>query len=65
MVDALDECESGLDELLKLITNKEPGLLSRVKWLVASHNRLDIEERLRSDSSCLKISLELNSSHIL
>ena len=30
---------------------------------MASHNRLDIEERLRSDSSCLKISLELNSSH--
>ena len=64
IVDALDECDSGLDELLELITNKKLNLLSRVKWLMASRNRLDIEERLRSNSSCLKISLKLNSSYI-
>ena len=32
---------------------------------MASHNRPDIEEQLRPDSFFLKISLELNSSHIL
>jgi NACHT domain len=64
MVDALDECDSGSNELLKVITNREPGLSSRVKWLVTSRNRLDIEESLRPDGSRLKISLELNSFHI-
>ena len=64
MIDTLDKCNSGLDELLKLITNKELDLLSRVKQLMVSCNRLDIKERLRLDSSYLKISFKLNSSHI-
>jgi hypothetical protein len=63
MVDALDECDSGLSQLLDLITrnSSEP---SRVKWLVSSRNRYDIEEWLRPAGSRAKLSLELNSFHI-
>ena len=63
MVDALDECNSKLSQLLDLIAPNTPHP-SRVKWLVSSRNRSDIEERLRATSSCAKISLELNSCHI-
>ena len=61
MIDALDECDSELYQLLDLI-NSEPS--SKVKWLVASRSRPDIEEQLRPDNLHLKISLELNPSHI-
>jgi hypothetical protein len=64
VVDALDECDSGLPQLLDIIAPRQPEPLSKVKWLVASRNRPDIEERLRPDSLRLKISLELNLSHI-
>ena len=63
MIDALDECESGLSQLLKLITHTfEPP--SRVKWLVSSRIRSDIEKQLKSDGLGLRINLESNSSHI-
>ena len=64
MVDALDECDSGLSQLLDAIAFSESESSSRVKWLVASRNRPDIEERLKSDGLRLKINLELNSFHI-
>ncbi|KAI9777756.1 MAG: hypothetical protein M1839_008551 [Geoglossum umbratile] len=64
MVDALDECDSGLLQLLDVIAPRKPEPSSKVKWLVASRNRPDIEERLRPDSFLLKISLELNPSPI-
>ena len=45
MIDALDECDCEIYQLLDLTTrfNSEP--LSKVKWLVASRNRPDIKER--------------------
>ncbi|KAI9853698.1 MAG: hypothetical protein M1813_001837 [Trichoglossum hirsutum] len=64
MVDALDECDSGLSQLLEVIAPRKSELSTKVKWLVASRNRPDIEERLRPDSFLLKISLELNPFHI-
>ncbi|KAH0534090.1 hypothetical protein FGG08_007309 [Glutinoglossum americanum] len=64
MIDALDECDSGLDGLLKLITGKNSGLSPRVKWLLASRNQPTIQERLKPDGLRLNTSLELNSSHI-
>src|SRR5262249_34871269 len=65
MVDALDECESDLDKLLKLvITEKEFDPASKVKWLVTSRNRPDIEEYLQPNDSLLKISLELKESQL-
>ena len=63
IVDALDECESGLSQLLDLISRT--ASTSRVKWLVSSRHRDSIEERLRSDKGRMKLSLELNEhSHI-
>ena len=63
IVDALDECESGLSQLLDLISRT--ASTSRVKWLVSSRHRDAIEERLRSDKGRMKLSLELNAhSHV-
>jgi len=64
MVDALDECESGLSQLLKLIVFHTSKPSSGVKWLVSSRNRSDIEMMLKADKLHLNISLELNSSLI-
>src|SRR5205814_3785395 len=63
MVDALDECDSGLDELLKLIS-RDSFRSPKVKWLVASRYRSDIERWLQADAFQQKINLELNSTHI-
>ena len=64
IVDALDKCNFDLSQLLDAIALSGSESLPWVKWLIVSHNKPDIKERLRSDSSCLKISLELNLSHI-
>jgi NACHT domain len=63
IVDALDECNSKLSKLLDLIA-RNTSKPSKVKWLMSSRNRSDIEERLRPKSLCKQISLELNSCHI-
>ena len=62
VVDALDECELGLSELLRLITNNRFAPPSQVKWLVTSRNREGIERQLSFKNRCLKVSLEQNSS---
>jgi NACHT domain len=63
IVDALDECESGLSQLLDLI--RRTASTSRVKWLVSSRHRDAIEEQLRPDKGRMKLSLELNArSHV-
>jgi hypothetical protein len=64
MIDALDECDSGLDELLKLTTHRPSSLSPRVKWFLASRYRPYIEERLQPDGLRQKIILELNPTHI-
>ncbi|KFY11687.1 hypothetical protein V491_07098 [Pseudogymnoascus sp. VKM F-3775] len=63
IIDALDECETGLPGLLKLIVqsaSKSP----LVKWLVSSRNKPDIEARLRLNDTQVRLSLELNSKHV-
>jgi hypothetical protein len=62
-VDALDECEVGLPELLDLIsqTAAEPY---QVKWIVSSRNKDDIEQRLGTGDFHTRISLELNAKCI-
>jgi hypothetical protein len=49
IVDALDECESGLVQFLDLIVLNASVSPSPVKWLVSSRHRVDIEERLRPE----------------
>ena len=64
VVDALDECDSGLFQILDLIVRNVSTSSSRVKWLVSSRNRHDIEERLRIDDSPVELSLELNAESV-
>ena len=64
VIDALDECETDLQRLLDLIVRV--SATSRIKWLVSSRNRTDIEQKLRSDPSRTWCSLELksNAAHV-
>ena len=64
LVDALDECDIQLRELLETITYEIPQAVTRIKWIVSSRNRPEIEECLGRDGVWKKISLELNSDHI-
>jgi hypothetical protein len=63
-VDALDECEVDLAELLQLL-NKTTSMPSvQVKLIVSSRNRDDIEQILDPGHEDNKLSLELNAHHI-
>ena len=63
MVDALDECDRKVYELLRWIIGEARGLSSKIKWLVTSRNEPDFVERLGRGQQ-LHTSLELNSSHV-
>jgi hypothetical protein len=63
ILDALDECETGLSQLLDLVTRT--ALISTcVKWIVSSRNKPDIEARLRLDDIQMRLNLELNEEHV-
>jgi hypothetical protein len=64
LVDALDECDIQLRELLKTIADEIPQAATRVKWIVSSRNQREIEEDLGRDGVWKKISLELNSNQV-
>src|SRR3984957_7426053 len=64
IVDALDECEVGLPQLLDLITWTVSAQSSCIKWILSSRNRYDIEQCLGLDDSHTRLSLELNADHI-
>jgi hypothetical protein len=63
IIDALDECTTDLNELLELIA-KHSASSSRVKWLVSSRNRPDIEQQLEQADNKVRLSLELNASSV-
>ncbi|KAG4427767.1 hypothetical protein IFR05_016752, partial [Cadophora sp. M221] len=63
IVDALDECDINLPQLLNLITQSASRFPS-VKWVVSSRNKSDIEARLRLDRTQVRLSLELNREHV-
>ncbi|KAK1974472.1 hypothetical protein LZ30DRAFT_406165 [Colletotrichum cereale] len=60
LVDALDECLTGLGQLLDLIA--ETSQSTTAKWLVSSRNWPQIEERLRAVAQ--RLSLELNAKSV-
>jgi hypothetical protein len=62
VVDALDECETGLTQFLALI-NQSTSICPRIKWIISSRNRHDIEVGL-SPNTAQRFSLELNAEHI-
>ncbi|KAK3291304.1 uncharacterized protein B0H64DRAFT_349303 [Chaetomium fimeti] len=62
-VDALDECEDGLPDLLSLV--RETALQeNHVKWILTSRNRADIDGNLALEDPGAKLSLEVNSEAV-
>ncbi|KAH9204400.1 hypothetical protein DL95DRAFT_471524, partial [Leptodontidium sp. 2 PMI_412] len=60
IIDALDECVTELPLLLALIVQTSSS--SRVKWILSSRNRTDIERALRPNESRTTLSLELKEN---
>ncbi|KAI9370261.1 WD40-repeat-containing domain protein [Aspergillus egyptiacus] len=63
VVDAVDECETELPQLLDLIT-RSTSLPSNVKWVLSSRNRKDIAQRLGACHNQKYLRLELNPDQI-
>ncbi|KAG6989789.1 hypothetical protein G7Y79_00064g094120 [Physcia stellaris] len=63
MVDALDECDVKIHELLDWIVCGESQISPKVKWLTTSRNEPAFTERLGHGRQ-LHTSLELNSKHV-
>jgi hypothetical protein len=63
IIDALDECVTGLQQLLQFIDKISP-VCSRVKWIISSRNWPSIEEQLRMSDQKFQLRLELNQDSI-
>ncbi|KAJ5820539.1 NACHT-domain-containing protein [Penicillium riverlandense] len=63
IIDALDECSTGLSLLLDLIVQKSSAY-PHVKWIVPSRNSPHIEERLSAADQQVNLSLELNEKSV-
>lgn len=63
VIDALDECTSGLDSLLRLIVQKSAAHL-QIKWVISSRNHANISKRLNSAAQIAPIPLELNETSV-
>ncbi|RAH79241.1 hypothetical protein BO86DRAFT_421007 [Aspergillus japonicus CBS 114.51] len=61
IIDALDECSTGLPLLLELVKRSTGN--PRVKWIVSSRNWPDIEKHLTA-TYCSTLSLELNENSV-
>ncbi|OJJ04748.1 hypothetical protein ASPVEDRAFT_153082 [Aspergillus versicolor CBS 583.65] len=59
LIDAVDECEEGRPYLLDLIV-RTAGNSSKIKWLLTSRNRDDIEQHLGIYDDQQSLRLELN-----
>ncbi|KAJ5184803.1 hypothetical protein N7472_009643, partial [Penicillium cf. griseofulvum] len=62
IIDALDECTTGLPSLLDLVT-RVSSAYSQIKWIVSSRNWPEIEERFNTTRTA-PISLELNEASV-
>ena len=63
IIDALDECATGLSKILDLILQKS-SVSPHIKWIVSSRNWPEIEERLETAGEKVRVSLELNTRSI-
>ncbi|KAH0555818.1 hypothetical protein GP486_006235 [Trichoglossum hirsutum] len=63
IIDALDECVTGLQQLLQFIDETLP-VCPRVKWIISSRNWPSIEEQLRISDQKVQLRLELNQDSI-
>ncbi|KAJ5689905.1 hypothetical protein N7462_004297 [Penicillium macrosclerotiorum] len=64
LVDAIDECSTGLDKFLNLVVQGTSGLPSRVKWILTSRHRPDIAQMLGQTAVQHRIDLEENQNPI-
>jgi hypothetical protein len=64
IVDALDECQIELEPLLNLIAQSSSDSSLRVKWLVSSRHRRDIETQLRYSGCRTDLHLEQNADYV-
>lgn len=62
IVDALDECQTDLPQLLNFFVQESAS--SRLKWVVSSHNLPDIEQGLQKAGEKVALSLELNAESV-
>ena len=63
IIDALDECVTGLQQLLQFIDKTSPTC-PRVKWIISSRNWRSIEEQLDLSNQKFQLRLELNQDSI-
>lgn len=63
IIDASDECVSGLQKLLKFLV-RQSLMSSRVRWLISSRNWPDIEDELGQAGHQTRLSLELNATSV-
>ncbi|SPO02558.1 uncharacterized protein DNG_05231 [Cephalotrichum gorgonifer] len=61
VIDALDECETDLRQLLNFI-GTNVSAWPHVKWIVASRNNPEIQQQLKLDDLQAKLSLELTQN---
>ena len=64
LIDALDECTTGLSTLLRIITDDSFARRSRIKWLLTSRNLPEIEHFLQPDAAGIKVSLEVSADQV-
>ncbi|KAK4675996.1 hypothetical protein QC764_0083910 [Podospora pseudoanserina] len=64
VVDALDECDKNLQQLLEIIRDTASATHVPIKWIVSSRNRPDIEQQFTLDDSRMRLSLELNAEQV-
>ncbi|KAH6955659.1 hypothetical protein BKA56DRAFT_638112 [Ilyonectria sp. MPI-CAGE-AT-0026] len=62
IIDGLDECQAGLPQLLDFIVRNTS--IPRVKWIVSSRNRYDIQQRLYLNNYRIRLSLEGNADDV-
>ncbi|KAJ5751978.1 hypothetical protein N7520_008895 [Penicillium odoratum] len=63
IIDALNECTTGLSQLLDLVVAKSSSY-SHVKWLISSRNWPSIEQSLETATRKEKLWLELNEASV-
>ncbi|KAJ5111290.1 hypothetical protein N7532_001825 [Penicillium argentinense] len=63
IIDALDECTTGLDRLLELVA-QQSSACPHAKWIVSSRNWPAIEETLDAATQKTKLWLELNEASV-
>ena len=57
IVDALDECEKGLKDLIRLISTSL-SLSNNVRWLVSGHPEVDVLSKLKNSNGCRIVHLK-------